>query len=184
MLTQSVPIEAPDDHATDPGTTQEPGTGSICSVVQEFLRNDPGFSSGDIEGYVNTALQLEAAELWLNRAESLGAVDVWRRHVVQGTGGFEEIEGADTAELARRFEEVSRQESDQYTRRRTDFAAAVTIALHSGRVPLGPRTCRWVVRLDHDGHLSASLGFDAGRVFGSDDDDYGVGSVAAYPELS
>lgn len=167
MLGQSWAKEALGVEAEHHDRTLLGEKGGICSVVQEFLRNDARFSRKDVASYINVALQNEATDLWQGRIESLEVIGAWRRHVEQGTGGFEDI-GA--AEAERSLTVMRAEDSAYYNRARTDFGEAVLMARRSGEVSLSPETHKCVTRLDHDGHLTGTMGVDVEAVFGATPD--------------
>lgn len=66
---------------------------------------------------------------------------------------------------------------------RAEFGLAVRRVQRSGKVLLEPMTCKAVVDLDHDGHISRTLDIDVVEVFGQnpDYDPAAVARLAAAP---
>lgn len=164
MLGQSWLNEAVGVEAEHLGPTLSGDKGSIGSVVQEFLRNDAGFSRADVVGYINVALQNEAKDLWQTRNESLEVIGIWRRHVERGTGGFVDVGAVDAGQ---RLDVMRAEDAAYYNRGRACFGEAVLMVRESGDIPLTPETCEWVSRLDHDKHLSDSMAVDVETTFGA-----------------
>lgn len=164
MLEQLSRHEAPRCEAGYFEVARRERTAVIGSVVEEFLRNDAGFSDEDVADFINAALQNEARDLWRGQVEDAMTIDMWQNHIARATGGFQDV---DPVEAERRLAVLMREISTQYNADRAAFGEAALMALRSERVALASETCVWVIELDHDGHLTHSTGVDVRLMFGS-----------------
>lgn len=154
-----------DEQYPTPIRAGEPTT--IVSTVQGFLRNDAGFSRSDVEEYVNSALQNEAAELMHNRIVFRDTAETWGNHIeALRSREADPVEVAEVEQARTAFLQSSNQEYEQGV---LGFADAVVEARGSNKVRLDPETCRLVVELDRDGLVGTQTGLDVKAVFGANE---------------
>jgi hypothetical protein len=133
---------------TEARTGEEETSSGLAQMVQAFVRNDEGFTPGEVCRYTNRAIRDEAAALWGRR-----------------TSPHHEARSVDSRNDARQTRERHRSEKaiafgQHYDSGRIEMAR-VLIYLRGQRLELEPQTCEWIVRLDHDGMMSRQLGVDA-----------------------
>lgn len=162
MLEQSWLNQALGSDEGSPDSDHFGEAATMSSVVQGFLNNEAGFTDEDIARYINSALQNEAGDLWLGRADGLETAEAWRGRADQALSDLDPV-GATVS--ARKHDAMLEATSDRYNLGRTDFLEALHTVRSSAKVPLAPETRAWVITLDHDGYLSASMGAHAGSMF-------------------
>lgn len=172
MLDKTWLNEALGIHNESPASTptrQYPSTPapSIDSVVDGFLKNEDGFSREEVARYINEALQAEADDLWQQRVDGVQTAVGWQAVADRAALDLDPVRAVESEQ---KRDEMMKAVSGRYARARTDFGDAIYKLQRTKKVLLSPETCEWVLKLDHDGLLSRSIGVDVEEMFGASAD--------------
>lgn len=168
MLGESWTNEVLGKDAGHPDPTAAGETPTIVNVVNGFLRNDSGFSRAEVSTYINNALQNEAGDIHSNYAMNKDLVEYAQTRAEQAEREFSDTgeHGDEAQELRTKADAAERELTETYDGGRAALAGAVMTAQRSRLVLIEPETSDWVVRLDHDGLISETMGQDVAEVFG------------------
>jgi hypothetical protein len=157
-----------DDESPAPARPSDSNTTtSIDSVVEGFLKNEDGFSREDVARYINEALQNEADDLWQRRVDGVQTAVGWQAVAERAVHDLDPVRAV---EAEHKRDEMMEAVSGRYARARTQLGEAIYKLQRTKKVLLSPETCEWVLKLDHDGLLSRSIGVDVEEMFGASAD--------------
>lgn len=135
----------------------------VKSVVNEFLARKHLFSRDDLQGYINTALQNEAREMIADKTFAAELSGSWEAYAESLRSG--QIP-ADSATLTVRDAETKAAAAAAdfeagYAQNRRLLAETVADLHETNEVAVTSETWSTLAHLNHDGHFSEYLGFDA-----------------------